>query len=127
MSVYLKYCSCNILTLLKSWLHAKNQRGSENCHSTATMKRYFCSSCHELCVPHWCRELSSLNCLIFSILLCVCVFCLLLLHTLPVSSHSQTQSEHAQLGWPSWNSKMFMNTNEAAARPPALSSVFRAN
>ena len=54
---------------------------------------------------------------IFSIPLYVVMFCLSLPHTSPVSSHFKTQSEHAQSGWSSWNSKMFMNTDEAAARP----------
>lgn len=82
------------------------------------MKRkcYFWSSGHEPCAetcPLWVEPASS-----FPFSSCVFVFCLLL-HTQPVSSHSQTQSEHAQSGCFSRNSKMFMNTNEAAARPPA--------
>lgn len=45
------------------------------------------------------------------------LFCPRLLHT--QSSHPQTQSEHAQPGRPPWNRYMFMNTNEAVARPAA--------
>lgn len=121
-----------MLILFKNWLHAKNW-GGLTIRSTATVTHFFIFHVVN-CVPHWCREKSSLSltCLIFSILFCVCVLCRLL-HTLPVSSHSQTQSEHAQPGCSSWNSKMFMNTNEAAARLSAprvhvtarLSSVFQ--